>query len=131
MSYFTDVWRKTFFTYNWSSLIKYIFFYIFLIPILILRWWDNHQLKRKSKWKCFCAIKTLQFFWRKNDRYSLVLAVFTTYFSFEYFNRVIFCHACFVINGCVNTWAGMNFGVQIICTYLILTLFLKNLRKKS
>jgi hypothetical protein len=58
----------------WSN----IFFYIFLTSNLTLRSWDNHQLKLKSEWKCFCAVKTL----RKNDRCCNTNSFCC--FSFEY-----------------------------------------------
>jgi hypothetical protein len=75
---------------------------------------DNHQLKRKSERKCFCAVKTSQFFEERTIA-VLILTVFTIFHS-----SILF--SCFVIK-CMctaNTWASMNFRFKL---YLILTLF--------
>jgi hypothetical protein len=92
------------------------FFYIFLTINLTLRSWDNQSSIETKAWvKMFLCGKNFTVFWRENDRYSNTNSFYCL--SFEYFNRVIL-FSCFVINGCIkNTWAGMNFTVQIIFNF--------------
>jgi hypothetical protein len=69
-----------YYIFTYWSFFNRIFFYIFLTPNLRLRSWDNRELKRKSEWKCFCAVKTLQFF-EKRTIAVLIRTVFTVFHS--------------------------------------------------